>query len=71
MGSDVFEKNQALDDNEQQCIRIEPGQSASVQICFPINQNDDKTPKDVEKLALVTNSSAYTNEEYLIRLNIS
>lgn len=70
MGSDIFEKNQALDDKEQQYIRIEPGQSARVQICFPINQNDDGSPKDVEKLALVTNSSAYTNEEYLISLTL-
>lgn len=71
IGSDVFEKNQALDAMQQQYIRIKPGQSISVQICFPICQNDDLTPKDVEKLALVTNSSAYTNEEYIIPLNLS
>lgn len=71
IGSDVFEKNQALDDKEQQYVRIEQGQSVSVQICFPIHQNDDRTAKDVGKLALVTNSSAYTNEEYLIPLNLS
>ena len=70
MGSDVFEKNQALDAQEQQYIRIEQGQSVTVQICFPVHQNDDRTPKDLTKLALVTNSSAYTNEEYLIPLNL-
>lgn len=70
MGSDVFEKNQALDDREQQYIRIEQGQSVTVQICFPVHQNDDRTPKDLTKLALVTHSSAYTNEEYLIPLNL-
>lgn len=70
IGSDIFEKNQALDDKEQQYIRIEQGQSVSVQICFPVHQNDDRTPKDVQKLILVTDSSGYTNQEYLITLNL-
>lgn len=70
IGSDIFEKNQALDDKEQQYVRIEQGQSVSVQICFPVYQNDDRTPKDVGKLALITTSSGYTNQEYLIPLNL-
>lgn len=71
IGSDIFEKNQALEDKEQQYVRIEQGQSVTVQICFPVCQNDDRTPKDVQKLVLVTDSTGYTNQEYLIPLGLS
>ena len=70
IGSDIFEKNQALDDKDQQYVHIEQGQCVSAQICFPVYQNDDRTPKDVKNLVLVTNSAAHTNQEYLIPLNL-